>query len=85
MGMQLEIDMPFEAYRRLLNVVDESSPEFGVLANSYVERRQRQGQFGAIVKILCEKCQAQSFLNMAVTCCPDAALAIAKSLDMRDF
>ena len=82
--MQLEINMPFELYRNLINVVDKSSPEFRVLANSYVERRQRRGQFGAIVQIVCEENQAQSLLNMAVTSCPEAALAIAKSLGMRD-
>ena len=76
--------MPFEAYRKLLNVVDESSPEFRVLENSYVERRQLHGQIGAIAQIVCEKDQAQSLLNTAVTACPEAAVAIVKSLGMRD-
>lgn len=72
--------MPFEAYRSFINELDKASPEFWLLANSYIERRQRQGSFGAIIEIACQKAQAQSLLNVAVHACPAAAVAIEKSI-----
>ncbi len=78
--MNLTIEMPFEAYRGLVNEFDPSSVEFSVLAGGYVERRRSKGRSGVVVQISCEPKQAQLLLNTAQHTCPDAAHSIAEAL-----
>jgi hypothetical protein len=78
--MNLTIEMPFDAYRGLVNKFDPSSVEFRLLADGYVERRRRKGRPGVVVQITCETEQAQLLLNNAVHTCPEAAIAIRDAL-----
>ena len=80
--MQLTIEIPFEAYRRLVSETNSSSPEFGVLEDAYVERRQRRGRSGIVAQIQCDRNQAQSLLNTAVHASPEAAAAIVAALSI---
>jgi hypothetical protein len=80
--MQLTIEIPFEAYRRLVSETNSSSAEFGLLAHACVERRQRKGQFGIFAEIQCDTEQAQSLLNTAVRASPEAAAAILAALSI---
>ena len=78
--MNLTIEIPFEAYRGLMNEFDPSSVEFSVLAGGYVERRRSKGGSGVVVQISCETKEARLLLNTAVQACPEAARAIADAL-----
>jgi hypothetical protein len=80
--MNLTIEMPFEAYRGLMNEFDPSSMEFSVLARGCVERRRSKGRSGVVVQISCETNEAQLLLNTAVHACPEAAGAIANALSV---
>jgi hypothetical protein len=63
--MNLTIEMPFEAYRGLVNQFDPTSVQFSLLAGGYVERRPGKGRFGVVVQVSCETKEARLLLNTA--------------------
>ena len=80
--MKVLIEMSPEQYELFVAECDIKSPEYSILKNAIVPRREGDPAYDArAISLLCDKDEATQLLQAARRLYPDAAASIAKAID----